>query len=193
MLVIVDGYNVLRSSGPTARLRGESLCVERERFISRLRKYQSGRQDKIIAVFDGATQSGSDKSDPRKADTNQLATQSLGGMSVVFSRRGQTADEIIKSMVEQNTNPENIIVVSSDRDVVDLVRSLGASVTGARSLADKLELLDNTTRCQKEIDNSYEYSVKGYIGETTSPGRRKGNPRRRKRNRQRLQLWSFSK
>jgi len=172
VLVIVDGYNVLRSSGPTARLRGEGLRVERERFISRLRKYQSGRQDKIIVIFDGA-----------HADTNQPDIQSLGSMSVIFSRRGQTADEIIKSMVEQNINPENIIVVSSDRDVVDFVRSLGASVTGARSLANKLELLDNPTQCQKEISNfnHYEHSA--------SPGHRKGNPRRRKRNRQRLQLW----
>jgi len=182
MLVIVDGYNVLRSSGPTAQLKGESLRVERERFISRLRKYQSGRQDKIIVIFDGT-----------QADTNQPTTQSLGDMSVIFSRRGQTADEVIKGMVEQNTSPQDIIVVSSDRDVVNFVRSMGASVTGARSLADKLELLNDTTRYQKEIDNfnHYEYSVKGYIRETTSPKHRKGNPRRSKRQRQRLQLWSL--
>lgn len=183
MIVIVDGYNVLRSSSRTAHLRGESLRAERERFITKIRKYQSGRQDKIIVVFDGA-----------QADTNQLAMQSLDSVNVIFSRRGQTADEIIKNMVEQNTNPKDIIVVSSDREVVDFVRSLGASVTGARSLADKFELLDDTTSRQKEIDTSghCEHPDKGYIGEDVPYRRRKGNPRRPKRNRQHLQLWSLS-
>ena len=175
MLVIVDGYNVLRSSSRTAWLKGESLRAERERFIASLKKYQNGRQDKIIVVFDGT-----------QADTNQLVTGSSGSIKVIFSHCGQTADEVIKRTVEQDANPKNIIVVSSDRDVMSFVRSLGASVTGARSLADKLELLDNTMPRQEEIDMAERCE---YPKEDIPYKRRKGNPRRTKRNRQRIQLW----
>jgi predicted RNA-binding protein with PIN domain len=180
LLVIVDGYNVLRSSSRTAWFTGENLRAERERFVARLKKYQSGRQDKIIVVFDGA-----------QVDTNELATGSLSGVKVIFSHRGQTADEVIKSIVEQNTNPKDIIVVSSDRDVVGFARSLGASVTGARSLADKLELLGDAVPRQEDIGspNRCEYPAKGSLKEGIPYKRRKGNPRRPKRNRQRIQLW----
>lgn len=172
MLVIVDGYNVLRSSSRTARLEGENLRAERRKFIANLRKYQDNRQDKIIVVFDGA-----------QADTGQPVMENLGGVNIIFSGHGQSADEVIKDIVEHNINPENTIVVSSDRDVVSFVRSRGVSVAGARSLADKLQLLETARTLTSE------YPVEGSLKEDVSYKRRKGNPRRPKRNRQRLKLW----
>ncbi len=182
MWLIVDGYNVLRSNGRTASLRGSDFQAERERFIENLGRYRGQRRDKVTVVFDGFN-----------ADTDFPAVKRQGGVEVIYSRRGQTADEVIKQMVEQDPNPRDIMVVSSDREISDFVKSLGASVTGARSLADRLELLNNEENPQPgEIDRAtyYERYVKGYLGEEeTSAKPRKGKSRRPRREQSLLKLW----
>lgn len=183
MWLIVDGYNVLRSSAHTAPLRGNSFRVERERFIERLNRYQGQRKDKVTVVFDGF-----------RADIDFPAIKKQGEVEVIYSRRGQTADEVIKEMVEQAPQAQQIMVVSSDREISDFVTSLGASVTGARDLADRLKpQVDNKESPGPEgMDRAayYERYVKGYLGEEeTSTKPRKGKKSRRARRRSSLKLW----
>lgn len=186
MWLIVDGYNVLKSSGHTAPLRGNSLREERERFIKRLIRYQGQRRDKVTVVFDGF-----------RADIDFPAIERQEGVEVIYSRRGQTADEVIKQMVEQAPRPRDIMVVSSDREISDFATSLGASVAGARNLADRLELHINNKEGPgpEGMDRAtyYERYVKGYLGEEkTSTKPRKGKKSRRPRCRSSLKLWRSS-
>ncbi len=140
----------------------------------------------MTVVFDGL-RAGGDFSTTRRE----------GGVEVIYSRRGQTADEIIKRMVEEAPHPRDIMVASSDREIADFVKSQGASVTGARSLANRLELQaispDNQESFSPERTDRaayYERYVKGYLGEeessTKSP---KGQSRRSRRQRSSLRLW----
>lgn len=183
MWLIVDGYNVLRSSGRTAPLKGNNLQAERERFIEGLGCYRGQRRDKITVVFDGF-----------RAGMDSPTVKKRGGVEVIYSRRGQTADEIIKQMVEQTPNPRDIMVVSSDREISSFVKSLGASVTGARSLADKLGLhgekrIQSLDEGKMDRATYYERYIKGYLEEeepSTKP--RKGKSRRSRR-RSSLKLW----
>jgi len=181
--LIVDGYNVLKSNSRTAPLRGDNLRAERERFIKSLHRYHGQREDKVTVVFDGYR------------GNNDFPDRSrVGDVEVIYSHRGQTADEVIKQMVEESLHPSEIMVVSSDREISTFVKSLGATVTGARHLANRLELFDeNNVQHLEEMDKAayYERHVKGYLGEEkTSPKRRKGKSRRPKRARSSLKLWS---
>lgn len=186
MWLIVDGYNVLRSSGGTAPLQGNNLQKEREGFLARLRRYQGERKDKVTVVFDG-----------QRADGDFSTTKSQGGVRVIYSRRGQTADEIIKQLVEEAPYPQDIMVVSSDREIADFVKSRGASVAGARSLADRLDLQAISSDVQEsfsleETDQAtyHERYVKGYLEEEEpSTGPPKGSSRRPRRRRSSLRLW----
>lgn len=185
MWLIVDGYNVLKSSGDTAPLRGDNLRVEREKFIERLVRYQGQRKNKVTVVFDGF-----------RAGMDFPTLKKQGGVEIIYSPRGQTADEVIMQMVEKAPDSRNIMVVSSDREISDFVKSLGASAKDARSLANRLEPQREKrapVREEEEIDSAayYERYVKGYLEEdepSTKP--RKGNKYRRPRRRQSpLNLW----
>lgn len=181
--LIIDGYNVLRSNGGTAPLRGRDFQAERERFIENLGRYLGQRRDKVTVVFDGFN-----------ADTDFPAVKRQGGVEVIYSRRSQTADEVIKEMVDQAPDTRDIMVVSSDREISDFVKSLGASVIGARNLADRLGLYldDKENPHPEEINRAtyYERYVKGYLDEEeNSPKPRKGKSRRTRRKRSPLNLW----
>ncbi len=183
MWLIIDGYNVLRSNGRTVPLKGSDFQADRERFIENLGRYRGQRRDKVTVVFDGF-----------HADADFPAVKRQGGVEVIYSRRGQTADEVIKEMVEQASNTRDIMVVSSDREISDFVKGLGASVTGAGNLADRLELhLNNKENpYSEEIDRAtyYERYVKGYLDEEeTSTKPRKGKSRRPRRKQSPLNLW----
>jgi len=186
--MIVDGYNVLRSSGRPVPLKGSSFQVERERFIESLGHYRGQRKDRVTVVFDGF-----------HSDRDFPDTEKRGGVEVIFSHRGQTADDVIKQMVEQAPNPRDIIVVSSDREISDFVKSLGASATGARSLADRLLGFPEEERVQgleEEMDKPayYERYIKGYLGEEISSSKPvKGKSRRSRRDRSSLKLWRTGK
>jgi predicted RNA-binding protein with PIN domain len=56
------------------------------------------------------------------------------GIDVRFaSRRGRNAaDDEIARMVEEDTDPASVTVVTSDRELVDRVRSSGAQIESSR-------------------------------------------------------------
>jgi predicted RNA-binding protein with PIN domain len=57
------------------------------------------------------------------------------GVRVLFSRAGQTADELIRQLVRAEPQGRPVVVVSSDREVAD-----GVARTGARPVASALLL-----------------------------------------------------
>jgi predicted RNA-binding protein with PIN domain len=68
----------------------------------------------ITCVFDGAELDG------------PVATAAPRGVRVLFSRPGQTADELIGELVRAEPPGRPTVVVSSDREVADACRRAGA-------------------------------------------------------------------
>ncbi|MEJ3745272.1 NYN domain-containing protein [Actinomycetes bacterium KLBMP 9797] len=118
--LVVDGYNV------TKRGFGEmSLEQQRKRLITGLGGIAAQTGDEVTVVFDGAERVHGLPPAPR-------------GVRVLFSRKGETADELIRRLVRAEPAGRAVVVVSSDREVADGVRRHGAYPLGADSLLRRL-------------------------------------------------------
>jgi predicted RNA-binding protein with PIN domain len=118
--LIVDGYNVTKRG-----FAEMSLEQQRKRLITGLGGIAAQTGDEITVVFDGAERVHGLPPAPR-------------GVRVLFSHKGDTADELIRQLVRAEPPGRPIVVVSSDREVADGVRRHGAYPMGADSLLRRL-------------------------------------------------------
>ena len=118
--LIVDGYNVTKRG-----FADMSLDQQRKRLITGLGGIAAQTGDEITVVFDGAERVHGLPPAPR-------------GVRVLFSRKGDTADELIRQLVRAEPAGRPIVVISSDREVADGVRRHGAYPMGADSLLRRL-------------------------------------------------------
>ena len=118
MHIIIDGYNLIRQSDSLRRLDRFSLEQGRAGLIKVVAGYRRLKNHKITVVFDGWA-NGSAKEERLRED----------GVYIIYSRRGETADEVIKRMVMTGRGGE-IVVVTSDRDVAgSAVRAGGVAIS----------------------------------------------------------------
>ncbi|MDT4995179.1 MAG: hypothetical protein QOH97_5071 [Actinoplanes sp.] len=118
--LIVDGYNVTKRG-----FAEMSLEHQRKRLVTGLGGIAAQTGNEITVVFDGAERVHGLPPSPR-------------GVRVLFSHKGDTADELIRQLVRAEPAGRPIVVVSSDREVADGVRRHGAYPMGADSLLRRL-------------------------------------------------------
>jgi predicted RNA-binding protein with PIN domain len=104
MHLIVDGYNLIRQSSQLQMLDAMDLQAGREALLELLAHYRSRSHHQITVVFDGWQ--GGDLKESR--DRHQ-------GLLIVYSRRGERADEVIKKLLHQER--QRALVVTSDREI----------------------------------------------------------------------------
>jgi len=126
MLILIDGYNLIRQSDSLRRFDRKSLEAGRRALIARLAEYGGRRNHQVTVVFDGV-QHG-------EAEENRLRE---GKIDIIFSRHGERADDVIKRIAARTG--EEIIVVSSDREITSYVRKLGKTALSS----DEFETIVN--------------------------------------------------
>jgi predicted RNA-binding protein with PIN domain len=118
--LIVDGYNV------TKRGYGEmDLEQQRNRLVTGLSAVAAQTGAEVTVAFDGADRMPGLSPAPR-------------GVRVLFSRKGQTADDLIRRLVRAEPDGRPVIVISSDREVAGGVRRAGAYPLPADALLRRL-------------------------------------------------------
>ncbi len=157
--LIVDGYNLLAQTGRIGA--GTSLHSEmaRESLLRDLAAYRQRKSHAITVVFDGWQQGwGTEQREHRL------------GLEIIFSRRGEKADQVIQRLAAEFGSA--CAVVSSDREIIDVVRAQGAFVMKAQEFVGKLQGPSSVTRAtpHKELDTEDNRPKRG-------PGK-KGNPRK---------------
>ena len=118
--LIVDGYNVTMRG-----YKDLSLEQQRARLIRGLGGLAAQTGTETTIVFDGAERIHGLPPAPR-------------GVRVLFSRKGETADEVIRALVRAEPNGRPIIVISSDREVADGTRRHGAYPLSSDTLLRRL-------------------------------------------------------
>jgi predicted RNA-binding protein with PIN domain len=128
MRLLVDGMNVI-GSRPDGWWRDRDRAVRR--LASRLSRLAATTGDQITVVFDGRPL------DDLPEGTNREIT-------VLYARRKgrNAADDRIVTEVESDDQPESLTVITSDRELAERVRRLGAQVSGARTLLEQLDKLN---------------------------------------------------
>jgi predicted RNA-binding protein with PIN domain len=118
--LIVDGYNVTKTGF------GEmSLEQQRNRLISSMAPVAAQTGAEVTVVFDGADRLVGLPPAPR-------------GVRVLFSRKGEIADELIRRLVRAEPAGRTVIVISSDREVADGVRRHGAYPLSSETLLRRM-------------------------------------------------------
>jgi predicted RNA-binding protein with PIN domain len=119
--VVVDGYNVTKAGYGTL-----SLETQRNRLLAGLSGLAAQTGVEMTAVFDGAVRD------------SPVATAAPRGVRLLFSAPGQIADDLIRELVRAEPNGRPIVVVSSDREVAESVRAMGARTVGSAALLRRL-------------------------------------------------------
>ncbi len=132
MHLVIDGYNLIRRSPVFRAAEAEDLEMGRQVLIEYLEIYRclkrrlEAKQIKITVVFDGER-------------SFHLSTQKerVKGINVVYSGLGEKADDVIKRMVQRDPN---LVVVTSDREIVNFAERCQAVSIEAEEFLAKLEM-----------------------------------------------------
>lgn len=134
-ILIVDGFNVLRSGSrykrivaPTPDWDHDAFNRARETLVNDVVNY-AGREWRATVVFDGG---GNVES------TGEAI--SVGGVRVVFSPSGSSADRVIEKLAhEGRENGYEVMVVTSDGVIQDTVFGLGVDRMSAEGFSLEIE------------------------------------------------------
>lgn len=108
--LLVDGYNVTKTGWPAL-----PLDKQRAQLLRGLGQVAASTGAEVTCVFDG-----------KDLDAPIPMAPPPRGVRVLFSRTGETADELIRRLVRAEPQGRAVVVVSTDREVADGVRESGA-------------------------------------------------------------------
>lgn len=126
--LVVDGYNVI---GADARVHWNpsNLEEERDKLIRDLSEYQAMTGRRVFLVFDAHLTPGAQV----KAVREQI--------TVYYTRRDETADELIERFVKQHKSPHRrIYVATSDYLEQRMVFGQGAYRISSRELIQEIQI-----------------------------------------------------
>lgn len=157
--IIIDGYNLIG-------IQHRDLRKQREGLILQLIAYRKLKGHDITVVFDGW-----------KSGSRHQEQTVTGGVRIMYSRLGDKADAVIKSMIGQDR--QDWIVITSDREIMDhawrsgsvpvpsdmflgrLEKCLSLSHTSPFPLFGKEEVPDRAGALIDDEDDYYELTHKG--------------------------------
>lgn len=137
--ILVDGYSLLHSWPELAPGQPRHSAAARDELINVLARYSDASGLAVTVVFDGGGHRG----------TRQPG-QSAVPVEVLYSRAGQTADQIIERVAHRMQPYGEVLAVTDDHAERDTVIALGgfASSCGQfiRSVESALKDLESTLR-----------------------------------------------
>ncbi len=152
-LLLVDGYNVLRSGSRYRQLTDpdytdDAFNTARERLINDVVNY-AGRDWRAIIVFDGA----------RNAFSTGEA-ENIGGVRIMFSPAGQSADKVIEKLAHDARERQvETLVVTSDATIQDTVFGFGVDRMSADGFSRELGMYYEEAR----LDDTPKVSEKNTV------------------------------
>lgn len=120
MPMLIDGYNLYHAA---VRVDEEWQALSRSAMCRYVESFLGPRSDALI-VFDGAW--------PRERCEEESMT---GPVQVTYAGPGRDADTVIERLIEANTAPRRLIVVSSDRRLRTAAKRRGCRSVRAEEFA----------------------------------------------------------
>ncbi len=148
--ILIDGYNLIAKMGGM----GRSLEDVRKRLISLLRDYRYRKHHEITVVFDG-----------EKGGFPEEGHEQMGGITIIFSRLGEKADDVIKRMTRSHR--VEYTVITSDKEIASFAESMGHIAIPSESFIPKLMDMQYGDDLPEEDDPFFRLHTK-----------KRGNPRR---------------
>lgn len=126
--LIVDGYNIINSWPELVELKNKSFAHARDKLVHILIDLQALTDSQTIVVFDAGNVKG-----------NSGTKEEIGGIFVVFTQQGETADSFIERLVGQLPQDCSIYVATSDWDEQRIIFGKGAYRLSSRDLYNEVK------------------------------------------------------
>lgn len=123
--LIIDGYNLIRQSPRLSSIELQDFQKGREALIGNLARYKTLRGHPITVIFDGWKGGDCKESHDR-----------VSGIRVIYSRLGETADEVIKRIVREEG--ERAVVITADSDIASFALKENAAVIPPHEFEEKM-------------------------------------------------------
>lgn len=160
-LLIVDGYNVLRSGSRYRTIAGPDYTDDafnraRETLINDVVNY-AGREWRAIIVFDG----GKNKFSTGEGET-------IGGVRIMFSPAGSSADKVIEKLAhDARERMVETLVVTSDATIQDTVFGFGVDRMSANGFSHEMGIYYEDARLDDTPKIAQKNTVAGRIDAET--------------------------
>lgn len=139
--ILVDGYSLLHNWPELAPGQPRHSERAREELVHVLTRYHETTGEPVTIFFDGA---GGPVGAPK--------AESGGAVEVLFSRAGQTADQMIERAAHRfQERGHEVLAVTDDNAVRDMVTGFGGAVAGCANFIRMME--DALTELQDELRN----------------------------------------
>lgn len=156
--IIVDGYNLLHASSNLNTGSGDFLEKARNRLIEKLGQYKKLKRASITVVFDGW-----------QGGLPMESREMMRGIKITYSKLGEKADQVIMRMIADSS--QEIIVVSSDREIRDFAEKYNFLSVSSSEFLEKLEM---AAFLEMKGGDEEEYEQ----DERKVSTRKKGNPKK---------------
>lgn len=148
--ILVDGYSLLHAWPELARGKARYSAAARQELIHQLRLYGDALSTPITVVFDGAG----------PAPSVAVEAPSTRAMEIIYSKAGQTADDIIERVTAKLVKYGEVLVVSNDFAERDMVVSVGGSVCSCDYFIRRIQ--GTLEDFQKDLKRLNQSELKGY-------------------------------
>ena len=159
-LLLVDGYNVLRSGKRYQDVfahpdyTDDVFNTARERLINDVINF-AGRDYRAIIVFDGAD---------NEFSTGEVET--IGGVRIMFSPAGTSADKVIEKLAhDARVRNVETMVVTSDATIQDTVFGFGIDRMSANGFSREVGMYYEDVR----LDETPKVALKRTLGDRIAP------------------------
>ena len=101
--LLIDGYNIIFAWDDLKKLANENLELARATLIDRICNYQAIKKNNVILVFDAY-----------KVKGNTREIEYEGGISIVYTKEAETADQYIEKTAKELSRDYRVRVATSD-------------------------------------------------------------------------------
>jgi predicted RNA-binding protein with PIN domain len=126
--ILVDGYSLLHNWSKLARGKPRHSAAARDELIQRLTQYRDAIGTPITIFFDGG---GAPNGTPAALSTPE--------MEILYSRSGQTADDLIERAAHRFGDYGEVLVVTDDYAERDTVIGLGGMTSSCGNFIRTVE------------------------------------------------------
>ena len=126
--ILIDGYSLLHNWPELAPRQARHSAAARNELIQKLTLYRDACGTPITIFFDGA---GAPAGTPAVPSTPEL--------EILYSRSGQTADDLIERAAHRFTPYGEVLAVTDDQAERDTVTSLGGLTSSCANFIQTVE------------------------------------------------------
>lgn len=138
--ILVDGYSLLHAWPELAPREPRHSAAARDELVHLLRLYSDAVGTPVTVVFDGGGHRGT------RQDLDSTAQ-----VEVLFSKAGQTADQLIERVTHRMQPYGEVLAVTNDHAERDTVLAMGGFASSCDSF---IQTVQNTLRdLEREVKN----------------------------------------